>query len=770
MTAVPGARCGWIAALAVALVAGSASFIVRVAHEVRVGMGEGRWASMDPDTLYHARRVVRSLPEEGLPLIACRDPFLAYPCDLEQGGAAIPWPPYYDFVLRCFRPSTSFDAVFPVLLGKEGFDPTGYQLALEMGFASLAVLFSALTSALLALGAARMGGAAAGACAGLLHATTFGAVRYGALGNGDHHAFVSLLATLLFLLLGRALSRSADGARTGVASLAAGACAGALIGTWVASLLHVASVEIALLGAWASSRPERRPAIARLALAFHLGALVVLAPALRGDPWLDERPFALVVLSWFQPALLACAAVLCLPWAWPVSLSSKARVVASLAWMGILAALALVPGSPLRAELTEAIQWASASGEFMRWVNESQPLHSLGEIAKQLGGAIFILPLACVWAVRELARARRVELAPWIGAALVFVPLAFMQKRFAEAASLPCALLGGLFLARVAESTPRLRVSGLARALALAVLAVLANPIVGATTLRALPTLGAIAETEERALHRGERALCSWLAEHTPPPGDPPAYSVLAQWDLGHLIEWAAVRPTVASNFGTYLGRESYLAPARFFLALDEAEAEAILDQHRARYVLLTSRFRSNLEAMVSVLHPGEEAEWLGRADGSARWLDGIGARLLAFGGGPAEVSNASGVESLRLVHVSPAGDVDEHAPGSSGPVPIGWIYEHVKGARVEARGAPGELLSVALRLRYPGLPHELVWRASVSADADGMARVRIPYCSDAANGDGTTEGGLRWKIGERSGELVIPARAVETGVTLSFP
>jgi asparagine N-glycosylation enzyme membrane subunit Stt3 len=759
LTTVRGARGGWLAALLVALVAGSLSAIVRVAHEVRVAMGEGRWASMDPDTLYHARRLARA-PEGG---VAGRDRLLAYPSDLEAGGAAIPWPPYYDLLLRCSRPST--------WLGETGrSEHVVDALDLEMHVASLSLLFSALTSALLAFGAARIGGTSAGLCAGLLHATTFGAVRYGALGNGDHHAFVSFLAALFFLFLGRALARVAGGTRSLAAPLAAGACAGALLGTWVASLLHVASAEIVLACAVASSPPERRPALARVVLALHLGALAALAPALLGDPWLAERPFALVVLSWFQPALLACVAILCLPWVLPAGLSTRARIVASLAWIGLLAALVLVPGSPLRAELAEAIEWAGASGEFMRWVNESQPLHSLAEIAKHLGGAIFVLPVACAWGIHELVRGRRIELAPWMGAALVFVPLAFVQKRFAEAASLPCALLGGVFLARAAESTPVLCEYALARTLALGLLAVLANPIVAATTLRAMPTLGTISETEERSLHRGKRELCRWLAEHAPPIGDPPEYAVLAQWDQGHLIEWAAGRPTVASNFGTYLGRESFTAPARFFLARDEEEAEAILDEHRARYVLLTCRFRNDLTAMVSLVHPGAEAEWLGRDDGSARWLGSVGARLLAFAGGPVVASEGDALSCLRLVHLSPAELVDEHAPGASGPVPIGWIYEHVLGARLEASALPGELLEVAQRLQYPGLSRELVWRSEARAGSDGHVRLRTPYCTEAANGDGVPVGSLRWRIGGRAGELVIPARSVETGASVKLP
>ncbi len=720
---------------------------------------QGRWASMDPDTLYHARRLARVWNEGEL----CeRDPYLAYPSELDEGGAAIPWPPYYAHVLLWTHPYTSFVSS----------DPLPSDLEIEMSVASLPALFSALTSALIAIGAARMGGAAAGLCAGLLHATTFGAVRYGALGNGDHHAFVSLLAAALFFLAGRALSRTdrATIVPALVSILAAGACAGALIGTWVASLLHVAGIEIALVLAWACAGGERRPRLARHALVFHLVALIALIPALDGDPWLEERPFALIVLSWLQPAILACTAVCWLPWAWPAGPSGRIRGAMSLGWLGVMAVAALVPGSPLRTELAEGMEWAGAGGEFMRWVNESQPLTSPAQVAKHLGLAILVLPLALAWALRELARSRRLELAPWIGAAIVFVPLAFVQERFAEAATVPLALLAALCLERAIASVAPPRAALLARARLVPALAILANLGVARNTLRAarLGTLGAIAETEERALHRGRRELCRWLLERTPLPGEPPAYSVLAQWDQGHLIEWAAVRPTVATNFGTYLGRDSYLDPWRFFLALDESAAEAILERHRARYVLLDSRFRRNLEAMVSVLHPGEREAWLGSGDGSARWLESIGARMLEHGGGPVRTSGLAGLGGLRLVHVSPDEHSDVAAPGAEWPVPIGWIYQQVPGARLEARGAPGDRLGVAVRLRYPGCQRELMWRAESTSDSGGVARLRVPYATDRPNGDGVAAASFGWS--GRSGALSIPEHAVLSGETLILP
>jgi hypothetical protein len=74
------------------------------------------------------------------------------------------------------------------------------------------------------------------------------------------------------------------------------------------------------------------------------------------------------------------------------------------------------------------------------------------------------------------------------------------------------------------------------------------------------------------------------LLDHPPgPPALARAESVLAPWSLGHLILERAELPVVANNFGY-----GFLDSIRFFLAGTEAEALAIAEKHRVRWVVAT--------------------------------------------------------------------------------------------------------------------------------------------------------------------------------------
>jgi hypothetical protein len=41
------------------------------------------------------------------------------------------------------------------------------------------------------------------------------------------------------------------------------------------------------------------------------------------------------------------------------------------------------------------------------------------------------------------------------------------------------------------------------------------------------------------------------------------------------------------------------------------------------------------------------------------------------------------------------------------------------------------------------------------------VARVRVPYATDEANGDGLAKGPAHWRLGRRAGEVTIPERDV---------
>jgi asparagine N-glycosylation enzyme membrane subunit Stt3 len=84
-----------------------------------------------------------------------------------------------------------------------------------------------------------------------------------------------------------------------------------------------------------------------------------------------------------------------------------------------------------------------------------------------------------------------------------------------------------------------------------------------------------------------------WMRDNTPSPGpwnDPlaePSYGVLASWSDGHLIEYHARRPTVATNFGSFLGVENFQAAPDALLESDPDEFVRKLEALDVRYVVM---------------------------------------------------------------------------------------------------------------------------------------------------------------------------------------
>jgi hypothetical protein len=272
---------------------------------------------------------------------------------------------------------------------------------------------------------------------------------------------------------------------------------------------------------------------------------------------------------------------------------------------------------------------------------------------------------------------------------------------------------------------------------------------------------------------RSFRALYDWIGARTPPGA-----AVLAAWELGHALEWVAGRPTVATNFGSYVGAEGYLAPWRFFLEEDPAAAEALLVERDVRHVLVLGRFSNDLEVMLTLLRPDERHDFRAVPPGgpptpTPRWFRTMAARLMLTGkvGDPrAGALTGDSLGFARLVHVSPEPLRTPMAiPHTGGEVPAGWIWERVPGAVLTGRGAPGERLEVRFDVEYPSTERKLLWSAGATADDQGLARVRVPYASDAPNGDALV-GPVHWSLGPRAGTVEVPTEAVLAGGEVVLP
>jgi hypothetical protein len=221
----------------------------------------------------------------------------------------------------------------------------------------------------------------------------------------------------------------------------------------------------------------------------------------------------------------------------------------------------------------------------------------------------------------------------------------------------------------------------------------------------------------------------------------------------------------VATNFGSYVGVDSYRDPARFFLADDLRAAEALLDRREVGHVLVPVSLPRLTASMCRIAGQPARRFLLPSGAPAPAWRRTLLARLVDDGR-PREGEGAS-LGFLRLVHAATRVDPAFRDP-SGRPRPAAFVWEHVPGGRLERQGAPGEVLEVTIDVDYPAAGYALGWRARVEAGADGLARVRVPYATDRPNGDGVVRR-ARWSCGAAGGPLAVPEQAVLTGAAVTL-
>jgi len=757
-----------IAALAIAL-----AWLAREAQHRRVPLGDGSgWFTTDPDSLYQMRRVERVF-HEGLP-VAGEDPLLAWP-----EGSAIPWPPYY--TLLCW----SALAPFAPDAAAEG----GERLHdwIERSVAQLPLFFGLLAVLAAALAGRSIAGNAGAWIAALYPAVCGVAIAYSKPGNGDHHAFVSLCSAVVLLLLTQALwGERLERRRTSLLlGAAAGVVSGVQLGAWVGALMYVVAVELVL--GWLIVLHSRRPraGLAWLGLGYHLAAGAVLLPAVIDSPWRAREAWMVINLSWFQPAFLLAGAAVFVP-----LLALRGRQVRPYPWI-VLAVLALTgsallatdagPGRGLRA----AVEWAAKENVFMARVRESRSLLDSdveGALFDALGRGVLLLPVAWVAMAWMTFRRGRVELLPWVVSTALLALGAARQARLAEPLVIPMAVVlgwGGAqllhlpwggWLAGVAARAQRLPGPVLGAGVLAAVLAAHSENVARCwVRLRAGPLQPLQMDVPE---HLAVRHMAEWLRARPRGGADP---GVLSNWSWGHVIEWAGARPTVATNFGLYVGEDGFRDSSRFFLEEDPTLAEALLARRRAGHVLITSGLPDTLNSMFSAVDPALHARYVEERIGSGGalapvWFRTMGARLMFDG----QVFGPSGagerpLDFLRLVFVSALRDPERTLTSPQDVSPAGWLWERVAGARLEAQGLPGRALQVRVVVQYPRAGRSLVWSDRALSTADGVARLRLPYATSEPNGEGRCVEAT-WSFDGRSGPLAVTESAVLEGETIVLP
>jgi dolichyl-phosphooligosaccharide-protein glycotransferase len=238
---------------------------------------------------------------------------------------------------------------------------------------------------------------------------------------------------------------------------------------------------------------------------------------------------------------------------------------------------------------------------------------------------------------------------------------------------------------------------------------------------------------------------CQWVDANTPQTSyaysvnqsTEPQYGIMSWWDYGDYILYEAERPAIANNFQTGIPDS-----ANFFIAQDEATADAIMDKDNARYVMLDLRQGSsyagapggvfeNMPTLagqdansyhMSYLVPvpyGTDQEF----DGSALYYGTMYSRLFngdGLGGKDELGVNLSGLQHYRLLYETHGVD----------PVKV---FQYVKGATIQGNATPGATVEIQLAVVTPN-GNETYYN-STTADPAGTYAFTVPYPTASTEG-----------------------------------
>lgn len=514
----------------------------------------------DPDAMFHAHRVVRTI-QEGLLLPPVLDPFENFP----DGGRAL-WPPLHDATL----------ALMARLGGSTPADPRR-GLLLAAAFPVLELALALLVAATLAK---RTAGMRAGVAAAWLFALTPCLPRRGAFGDIDHN-MTEVLAVLLMLLAADSIARHEETRSSGLrdprlSPLLWASAVQLSLGFYTGLVLSAGIVAAAL--ATRDLASPTAPALPRISLGFGIAALLLpFFASLRvtpdpSDPWRLGPPYVLLLA-------IAAAGTGLFSIAHALTRRSLSRDPHLTAAAGITAGLAAILMTSPRAwsALVKGFGFLGSRDPWLATIQEFLPLSrnvtwaGLGLPALPVAIAALVVAAALRKKERRLDSPRFLLLAVPFG---LFTLLTLAQSRF-----LPVSAAFGATAAGAAWGLLERRQG--ARTL-----------MWGTSILTFVPTaylyvvpflLGTFLGTAPSVVV-WERAADA-IREKTPDPGDPPGWGVLAQWDFGHPIIFRASRAVALDNFGSM--QPGFEAAQRLFLEPSPARAVRELDRMKIRFVLV---------------------------------------------------------------------------------------------------------------------------------------------------------------------------------------
>jgi dolichyl-diphosphooligosaccharide--protein glycosyltransferase len=701
---------------------------------VRLLFSRGEVMQWDGDSAYHLKRLLYSIAH--FPGVLRFDGDLNWP-----KGAVCVWPDGFDLLGAAWG------------LGAGLGDPRRAAIAVLL-FTTVLALFAVWAAMDLARLVIPDGPAKAGAvvATGLLTGLMPSALYHSQVGYLDHH----IAELLSFLLLAgwalRRVPRRGSIPAPGLAWEAGGALA-ATFALWVfaGGVLYVAmAFAIVVAAVLRDERPRLvGSGILGLAASAAIAALLTL-PSLR----LHGHVFSYTFPSLLQPLLVAAASTaLGLAWTSTRLAGGASRrviflVATGLMALGVAAWLAPQAASQVRGGLEGWLlrrdPWIASISEFQPFGWNSPIL--LGALFSTYGALGVFAPLVLAAGGWIIVRATGPRGVAFLILSATFVALSLHQVRF-DRIGLPLLMINvAAVLSAVAQRARDTAGHPIARGF----------PILATVVLIAAdPNLRAgLSRVQARIPPPASAALALRdLARGADPQG------ALSAWDQGHFVTFFSGLATPTSGFGSYLDPESFEATEAVFRG-DERSLDRYLDERRIRWVI-AGPLTSNLVSVDDRSFMAPLADRPGNVL-NLEYMRSFGLSPLVIGG---SAIPGSGVRHLE--HLMPVFGTREQPTALTFPLPALWIYERVKGARLEGLALPGARVVASLDFREQGRPH--VWRAFADAGADGRFSLTVPFPT------GLVRHGLssapRYAVQAGDGALIdveVPERAVREGDSIA--
>ena len=749
--------------------------------------GHVLFAEFDP--YYHMRRIMYVVAH--FPLDNSFDSYVNYPY-----GFGISWPPLFDLIgaslsllVGLGHPSQFtieiVSAAEPVLLGLLSIVLLYYIVkdAINKNVALIAALFMAI-----------------------LPASIFRTI----FGFTDHHALEVFVSLAMYLFFMRAVT-SAHEEKLSLSNLTkyrkpliyavlAGIAIAAMVFSWDGAPIFIGVVVAFAFVQFAydALRHESSEYLMIIGLISSLVSVLVVAPFALASPEGQNFVVTAMYVSWFHIIYLFAITMFFLvmggltklfeerkaPW------FSAALTIAAGVVVMVIAAKFAIPS--FYGALESGVRYLLGQGNVEATIVEMEPLFmNNGQLSYDIpwtylstGGllAVIGIPLYLLNLQWKNLKNYEIFLLVWT---LIILILGILQKRFIYLLAVNVALFAGFTLYKVLDLAGLYRLVGptTEKKRSHAREASLTPPIVAVGIVSILLIISILMSpvtltTSPEFYTVDWNNACQWVNDHTPKTsfvysadnGTHPEYGIMSWWDYGNFILYKAERPAVANNFQT-----GVQDAANFFIAQDEASANAVMDKRDAKYVMLDYRLGSPWSGVsIGVFEnmpylAGDDTDSYhmsysrpvpyGRQNvigASDKYYDSMYSRLFnrdGLGGKDPMGINSSGLERYRLLYVSQGED----------PVKV---FEYVKGANITGQALPGADLELRLNVSTPD--GDLTYYSSTVADANGSYSFKVPYPTSGATGEVTTGPQYNITSGRSSVGIQVSSDAVDNGETIT--